>query len=483
MERLTTLKELFDNHFLSLDEYNARKTQIIDEITKTSLQANNNILPSVEINSKEKQDEEKMQVSDSGDSLPTQENKSASVMPMVLEKQTPSKWDLHDKYSLSRKIGKLPTTSLRSVLQIVKQNSPASLRMSGDDWTFDLDELEDATLAQLHDYVHQKIALMGNEENKEEGSVGEEKRILGVSVYTEGEEPTNRFQDNPPQGSTLQTRGMKRPREEFMSLPIIDSNQETTTTTTTGERKTKRARLRALKLSSSSDGGDNQEEDGDYVPPEESSSDCDSEFLLDVPFDPEDLSLADPLPSAPASLFVPPPGAPSLPSSHAIDAHNAVLNGRNSVLTTSTDGLNNSMNRPEGEKKYKIQVCIYTLAKQQAGARPYVCNGCDKSFKDKSNLTQHLRVHTKERPYACTFKNCRKRFAHSTSLKEHINVHLGNKPFQCPHCPKGFTQQSNWRRHLRVHTGEKPYTCTYCKKPFSQNSNLKQHIKRHHPNA
>jgi uncharacterized Zn-finger protein len=49
------------------------------------------------------------------------------------------------------------------------------------------------------------------------------------------------------------------------------------------------------------------------------------------------------------------------------------------------------------------------------GPKKYICevSGCHKTFSNRGHLQRHMRVHTGEKPFACTFPACNKRFSRS----------------------------------------------------------------------
>ncbi|KAG9468603.1 hypothetical protein GDO78_022362 [Eleutherodactylus coqui] len=110
-------------------------------------------------------------------------------------------------------------------------------------------------------------------------------------------------------------------------------------------------------------------------------------------------------------------------------------------------------------------------------AKQYKCSYCEKSFLRSTQLREHERTHTGERPYQCL--KCPKSFSRSTQLKDHQRTHTGERPFQCTECGKTFTHSSNLIHHRRTHTGEKPHKCNMCPKSFSQNSDLNRHQRTH----
>lgn len=107
------------------------------------------------------------------------------------------------------------------------------------------------------------------------------------------------------------------------------------------------------------------------------------------------------------------------------------------------------------------------------------CHICGKQIPCQSNLQNHMRVHTGERPYSCHF--CGKCFKLKGHMTEHIRTHTGEKPFSCHICEKSFNRGSTLRKHvLAKHKEERPYKCGDCEELFTERLLMKRHMRKVH---
>ncbi|XP_042291745.1 zinc finger protein 665-like [Thunnus maccoyii] len=112
------------------------------------------------------------------------------------------------------------------------------------------------------------------------------------------------------------------------------------------------------------------------------------------------------------------------------------------------------------------------------GEKQFSCPVCGKTFTYKANMTQHMAVHTGEKRYSCSF--CDKRFAWSIQVKTHRCVSVSSQVnegnlFSCSECGKIFRHDTNLKAHMRLHTGEKPFSCSFCNKRFIWHHQLQTH--------
>ncbi|XP_031637203.1 zinc finger protein OZF-like [Contarinia nasturtii] len=136
-----------------------------------------------------------------------------------------------------------------------------------------------------------------------------------------------------------------------------------------------------------------------------------------------------------------------------------------------------------------------------SGNKPFECKECLKQFTSKQNLNEHMKLHAVSPLFRCS--KCRRGFLQQderklheekcnrnvyecyicgkligpkkTNLEQHMRVHTGNRPFKCQHCLKQFKQKINLDVHMKLHTKKQPFKCSICHEGFTKQTKCKAH--------
>lgn len=117
--------------------------------------------------------------------------------------------------------------------------------------------------------------------------------------------------------------------------------------------------------------------------------------------------------------------------------------------------------------------------KSKRSTTPTICSICGKSIRD---IKTHLRIfHSDERPFKCDY--CSATFKQKVHRDTHIRQHTGEKPFMCHACGRSYHAQSVLKSHMnRYHYHLKPHKCDQCGNSYRQLYELRDHINLHHLN-
>ncbi|KAB5536441.1 hypothetical protein GE09DRAFT_327874 [Coniochaeta sp. 2T2.1] len=141
----------------------------------------------------------------------------------------------------------------------------------------------------------------------------------------------------------------------------------------------------------------------------------------------------------------------------------------------------NCKRRGDGKEGFPQRSKIERHMITHIGRKPFECKTCGQRFSAQQALTQHLLIHSDERPLVCDWEGCGKTFRQQSALTMHRRCHTGEKPLKCPVCGKAFSESSNLSKHKRIHEPKARYPCHEpgCNKSFHRLDQLRRHMKLH----
>ncbi|XP_069132364.1 uncharacterized protein [Argopecten irradians] len=113
------------------------------------------------------------------------------------------------------------------------------------------------------------------------------------------------------------------------------------------------------------------------------------------------------------------------------------------------------------------------------GWKPFTCDICGKECFTKFQLKDHKLIHREQTPFIC--EKCGQGFKSRTSLNSHVfHRHNSVRKHDCPSCEKSFKTKTQLMVHHRVHTGEKPFHCPDCEYKSTTRGNMRLHLTNKH---
>ncbi|XP_013070434.2 transcription factor IIIA-like isoform X1 [Biomphalaria glabrata] len=162
-------------------------------------------------------------------------------------------------------------------------------------------------------------------------------------------------------------------------------------------------------------------------------------------------------------------------SNHRERAHN--ISSKRKLFECTEENCTEKFHKKKQLVVHKLTHCPQLVLANKCHRCTY--EGCSKTFSFPNKLKHHLKTHE---GYPCNVQECSRVFPNWSALRKHKAADHSQVP-TCTICQATFKQKSNLTQHIKIHaTTREPLMCPIenCGRIFFYKKNVQQHIQEYH---
>lgn len=120
---------------------------------------------------------------------------------------------------------------------------------------------------------------------------------------------------------------------------------------------------------------------------------------------------------------------------------------------------------------------------EKHNSKDYVCDLCGTKYRSPNALKEHIQIKHSNLRLAYSCEVCGKDFNRLRHYEDHMNVHKKVNPWVCNNCDRTYKNRSALSRHISECGKQTENRCMECGQLYKTKHSLHEHVKREHSNV